>query len=347
MSNGSCTEVAAPRLFLAALTGRAQLLLPGLLLAGAVALAAQLLAGKIGGPAMVYALFLGMVVACLGEVPRCSEGIGYAARSVLRLGVALLGLQLSVATLAALGPATLATIFLLVAFSVGLGLFIGRLLGFEDQLALLAACATSICGASAAMAVAAALPRGEQLHAQKCMIIATIALLSTGAMLAYPLLLHAFGLDPRAAGFVLGASIHDVAQVVSAGYAMSGATGDVATLVKLSRITCLLPMIGLLGFCYRLHPLAEGASRPPLVPGFMLAFGALLALNSLLSLPPLLVQGAASLSRFCLVMAIAALGMQTSLRRMSMLGGRLVALLCVHALLLFCLALMAAHALRL
>ena len=315
--------------------------LPGLILAVIVATAARFSAEQLGGPPTIHALAFGLLLGFLASEPTCRAGLDFAARPLMRFGIALLGLQLSLATLAALGPIALISIVLIVSASILIGFIFGKLLGFETQLALLAACATSICGATAAMAVSAVLPQGTRLHAVKCMIIATIALLSTTAMLAYPVLLRALGMSDSFAGFVLGASIHDVAQVVSAGYSMSDQAGEMATVVKLVRVACLLPLITLLSWWFGTghSDKSESGSKPALLPRFMIGFAALMILNSILVVPHAFTAFASGLSRWCLLIAVAAIGVQTSMRHMIAASGRLVVLLVLQTALLLSLAL--------
>ena len=130
-----------------------------------------------------------------------------------------------------------------VALTIGVSMLAARLLGFQTLFGLLSGGATAICGASAAMALAAALPNHPMKERATLFTVIGVSALSTLAMIAYPMMAQAIGLDPRAAGMFLGATIHDVAQVVGAGYSMSQQTGDVATVVKLMRVAMLLPVI--------------------------------------------------------------------------------------------------------
>jgi uncharacterized integral membrane protein (TIGR00698 family) len=138
-------------------------------------------------------------------------------------------------------------------------------------------------------------------------------------MIAYPMLAQTFGLDARLAGIFLGATIHDVAQVVGAGYSMSAETGDVATFVKLLRVAMLLPVIAIIAVSYRRAEVA-GRARPPLLPGFAVAFAALVILNSFDIIPRAAVALGSDVSRWCLVAAVAALGTKTRLRELASVG---------------------------
>jgi uncharacterized membrane protein YadS len=156
--------------------------------------------------------------------------------------------------------------------------------------------------------------------------VVTVTALSTVAMILYPILVAALGLDHAHAGVFLGGTIHDVAQVVGAGYMISPETGDVATYVKLLRVATLMPVVFVVGLL-----MAENrkgiARRGPLLPFFLLAFAALVVVNSLLPVPPVVTEAATDVSRWCLVAAISALGMKTSFRDLAAVGWRPVGLI--------------------
>ena len=127
---------------------------------------------------------------------------------------------------------------------------------------------------------------------------------------------HTLGLDPRAAGIFLGATIHDVAQVVGAGYSMSQQTGDVATFVKLLRVAMLVPVIVFAVLLSRRQAGEEQGPRPPLLPGFAVGFALLVALNGTGWLPGAVAKTGSDLSRWLLVASIAAIGMKTQLKEL-------------------------------
>ena len=195
-----------------------------------------------------------------------------------------------------------------------------RLLGFQSLFGLLSGGATAICGASAAMALAAALPAHPQKERATLFTVVGISALSTLAMIVYPMIARLFGLDDTHAGVFLGATIHDVAQVVGAGYGMSRETGDVATIVKLMRVAMLLPVIMFAVMIAQARSNAAGGERPPLLPWFAVAFAALVAINSTGWVPSAVVSLGSDLSRWCLIAAIAAIGMKTQLRDLATVG---------------------------
>jgi len=162
-------------------------------------------------------------------------------------------------------------------------------------------------------------------------------------MIVYPMIAQAAGLDPRAAGVFLGATIHDVAQVVGAGYSMSQQTGDVATLVKLMRVAMLLPVIVFAVMLSRRQAGEAGGPRPPLLPGFVIAFALLVAINSTGWLPSFVPKSGSDLSRWCLVAAIAGIGMKTQLKDLVTVGLKPVMLMIGETVFLVLLALALMH----
>ena len=302
---------------------------PGLLVSLVVAIAAQFLSEHYGAPAMLLALLLGMAFHFLADEGRCVQGIDFTARYVVRFGVALLGARISVELLIGLGPGLIALIVLSVVFTIAFGLLGARLLGRGWRLALLTGGSVAICGASAAMAIAAVLPKNEHSERNLIFTVISVAVLSTIAMVTYPILTQVLELDHLATGVFLGGTIHDVAQVVGAGFLVSDETGETATLVKLIRVTMLAPVV--LVFALIIRATGDGRAvegkRPPLVPGFVLGFLALAAVNSFGAIPEALAKSLGDLSRWALLIAIAAVGMKSSLRRILDVGGQAIVLI--------------------
>lgn len=306
---------------------------PGFLVSAVVAAAAQFLSEHYGAPAMLMALLLGIAFHFLAEEGRCVPGIAFTSRTVLRLGVALLGARISVELLMGLGVELIGLVIAGVILTIGVGLIGARLLGRGWRFALLTGGSVAICGASAAMAIAAVLPKNEHSERNLIFTVLGVTVLSTVAMIAYPILTGALGLDHRATGVFLGGTIHDVAQVVGAGFSVSDETGETATLVKLIRVTMLAPVVLVFSLAIRrlvedVTPGATGAAaRPPLVPAFVLAFLALAAVNSLGLVPEILASLLGDLSRWALLISIAAVGMKTSLRTILDVGGQAIVLI--------------------
>jgi len=312
---------------IAAWPARARLLGPGVLACGVVAAAASFLSQHYGAPVMLFALLLGMAMNFLAAEGPCAEGIAFTARQVLRVGVALLGLRITAGDIAALGWPPVLLVVVSVALTIGVSMLAARAMGFQSLFGLLSGGATAICGASAALALAAALPAHPLKERATLFTVVLVSALSTLAMIAYPMVAQAFGLSPRAAGVFLGATIHDVAQVVGAGYGVSKETGDVATFVKLLRVAMLVPVIVFAVALTRTAAGADAGPRPPLLPGFAVAFAALVAANSTGWVPASWSAFGGELSRGCLVAAIAAIGMKTQLRDVAAVGLKPVVLM--------------------
>jgi uncharacterized integral membrane protein (TIGR00698 family) len=299
---------------------RGRLLFPGVLASAVVAAAATFLSQHYGAPVMLFALLLGMAMNFLSGDGPCVPGIEFTARQVLRIGVALLGLRITIGQIAELGWHPVLLVVLSVALTIAVSMLAARLLGFQGIFGLLTGGATAICGASAALALAAALPGHPQKERATLFTVVGVSALSTLAMIVYPMIAQAFGLDARLAGIFLGATIHDVAQVVGAGYSMSQQTGDVATFVKLMRVAMLLPVIVFAVMLTRARGKDAGGSRPPLLPWFAVAFAVLVVVNSTGWLPVALTSLGSDFSRWCLVAAIAAIGMKTQLGELATVG---------------------------
>ncbi len=289
-------------------------LAPGVLVCGLVALAAQFLADHYGAPAMLMALLMGLALHFLVEdETRCAEGVAFGARTLLRVGVACLGARISFELLDGLGASVLALAAVGVVATVGFALAAGHLMGQSRHLAILTGGSVAICGASAAMAIAAVLPRSATSDRDLSFTVFGVTLLSTVAMVAYPILAHALGLEELATALFLGATIHDVAQVVGAGFSVSETTGEIATAVKLIRVALLGPFVFLLALALRSRR-APDAPRQPLLPGFVIAFAVLAALNIAGLVPEAVKTALWLVSKWALLAAIAAVGMRTELR---------------------------------
>jgi uncharacterized integral membrane protein (TIGR00698 family) len=299
--------------------------LPGLFTAAIIALAAGFIADHHGGPQLLYALFFGMAFNFLATDARVAPGIAVASTTVLRVGVALLGARISAEQVRSLGGATLLVLVAAVASTIAIGLLLGRLLGRSKAEGLLTGGAVAICGASAAMAISAVLPRTEENRRMTLLAVVGVTSLSTLAMVVYPSIARLLQLDDIATGIFIGGTIHDVAQVVGAGYLHSVAAGDAATLVKLFRVMMLVPVVMLIAMAMRGR--SDAAARTGLLPAFLVAFILLLAANSFGFVPAAAAEGLAALSRWCLVVAIAALGVKTSLQQFAVLGWRPIALM--------------------
>lgn len=310
---------------------------PGFAVSAVLAIAAQFMSEHYGAPAMLMALLLGIAFHFLAEEGRCVKGIEVSAKLVLRIGVALLGARISVELLIGLGPGLIALIVSGVVLTIVFAFLVGRFFGADWRFSLLTGGAVAICGASAAMAIAAVLPKGEQSERNLIFTVLGVTILSTIAMIAYPVITQAFGLNTLETGVFLGGTIHDVAQVVGAGFSVSQETGETATLVKLIRVTMLAPVVLIFSLVIRTmgeYEKAEGGKRPPLMPGFVIAFLILATINSFGFVPEVIASALSDLSRWALLIAIAAVGMKTSLRKIFNVGGPAIALIVAETIFL-------------
>lgn len=310
---------------------------PGLSTCVLIALAACFVASLHQGPPMLYALLFGIAISQHSAEDRITPGVDLCSRALLRVGIGLLGARITWDQVASLGWPTVSIVVGAVASTLACGWWLARVLKLPWALGVLAGGATAICGASAALAIAAVLPRADEgdtsteRHALIVVVMAT--LLSTIAMVAYPLIARQLELPPAAAGLFIGGSIHDVAQVVVAGYSLSPAAGDVASLVKLLRVSLLVVVVlGVSVACKAASAPIEKRSGATLarlngfVPGFLWLFLLLAALNSvgmLRSVEPVLT----TTSRACLILGAAGLGMKASFPQLTGAGWRPVLLM--------------------
>ena len=313
---------------------RSRRALAGLGVAAAIALVAGFISTRYGGPVLLYALFFGMAFNFLSVRERIRPGIDVAARQVLRVGVALLGARITLEQIMSLGVLPIALVLAGVAATIACGVLLAHVLERSREEGVLTGGAVAICGASAALAISAVLPRTPAMQRMTLFTVVGVTALSTLAMILYPALVGLLGLQGTRAGIFLGATIHDVAQVVAAGYIISPQAGDTATFVKLLRVLLLVPVVALLAWRYHARARDNKAWRPPLLPFFLIAFMVLVVLNSLGILPAVLLAWLPDVSRACLVVAIAALGVKTSFQELASLGWRPVALMLAETLIL-------------
>lgn len=294
---------------------------PGVAVATAVALAASFIAQRYGAPAMLMGLLLGMAFHFLNETPRVGPGLELVAVKALRLGVALLGLRLTVADVASLGWTPVLLVVCAVLATLLFGVVLGRLLGCERQLGVLTGGSVAICGASAAMAISSVLPKGPDTQRQTLFTIIGVTSLSTIAMVLYPIIGDVLQFNDQEMGIFIGATIHDVAQVVGAGYSVSPTTGDLGTFIKLLRVAMLVPVVLVIGIIFR-NKVGAAADREkaPAFPLFLIGFIVLFAINSTGLIPGDLIQPVANLAPALLLVAIAALGIRTSMQEVMTIG---------------------------
>jgi uncharacterized integral membrane protein (TIGR00698 family) len=304
---------------------------PGALTALTIGTAAVFVASRYGGPALVFALLLGMAFNFLRDQARTKPGIEFTAARVLRLGVALLGVRIGAEQMLQIGWLPVVLILAMVPVTILFGSWVARRLGQSEQMGFLTGGAVAICGASAAMAISSLLPASAQRERDTVFTVVGVTTLSTVCMVIYPAILSLFELSDVQSGYIIGASVHDVAQVVGAGYVISDPAGDIATLTKLIRVAMLIPVTLALAFLFSrraAHSDGAGPGRARVkLPGFLIGFVALALATNLRLIPEVVAQTAESGSKWCLIVAIAALGMKTDLRELIELGWKPVLLM--------------------
>lgn len=309
--------------------------LPGLALSALVAIAAVALAPLVARvvpiPAMVIALFIGIALNPLARRPLFQPGIVFCLKTLLRWAVALLGLRVALHEIVALGFATAALVVIAMVVTVAAGFLFARWFNQEAGYGALAGAGTAVCGASATLATSIVVPDYKGKEADVAFVVVAVNALSTVAMVLYPLICAALGFTDQTTGIMLGATIHDVAQVVGAGYAVSDPAGNTAVIVKLFRVFLLLPVVLAIGWFFARRAVAADAAKIPF-PMFALVFVLLCAANSIaLSIPAiapayaLIKAPLVEASTWGLLTAIGALGLGTSLPAIAALGWRHVA----------------------
>jgi uncharacterized integral membrane protein (TIGR00698 family) len=317
---------------------RATNLTPGIALAGVVAMAATFVSTLHGGPQFLYALFFGVAFHYLSQDVKAKPGIDFCSRGVLRLGVGLLGARITAAQIEGLGWSTALIVIAAVVTTLMCGVLLGRKLGLTRAQSVLSGGAVAICGASAALAISAVLPREKEGDRFTLMVVVTVTVLSTLAMVIYPLIAKLLHLSPALAGLFIGGTIHDVAQVVGAGYTLGHEAGDYATIVKLFRVAMLTVVVVVVSSAFKKqreeaqarHAAGRAPAKQALVPWFLWLFVAMVAVNSLDLMSPLVLSGINDASRACLVLAISALGIKTSFAQLARAGWRPFVLLAVE-----------------
>ncbi len=293
---------------------------PGMLTCLTLGLAATFIAEHYGGPVMLYALLFGMAFNFLSEEGKCLPGVHLTSQTVLRIGVALLGVRITVDQVMELGLWPVLMVIGAVVSTILVGWGLARMLGLGRDHGLLSGGAVAICGASAAMALSLVLPKDDESEQRTILTVVGVTTLSTLAMVLYPAIVSFLSMDNFTAGIFLGGTIHDVAQVVGAGFMISPETGDVSTLIKLMRVAMLVPVVFLFTIFFSHGVREAGEAKTPLLPAFLVSFVALVIINSLGIIPEAAVEVLIDLSRWCLVSAIAALGIKTSLKSLAVVG---------------------------
>jgi len=309
-------------------------IIPGLLVCLLIAMSTSFLSENYGGPQLLYALLIGLSFHFLYLNETVKPGIDFSASTLLRLGVAFLGIRITFADIGAIGLNTGWMVMFAVAATVALGYILARVLKLSPNFGLIAGGSVGICGASAALALASVLPKTKENEQFTLLVVVGVTVLSTIAMVTYPFLLQMMDIGALSAGIFLGATIHDVAQVVAAGMLFGPEAGDVATVVKLFRVALLLPVVLFVSLFFGTQTSTAkfGWESFRLIPTFLLGFMALSIVASMQILPSSLTLQISGLSRWMLVIAIAAAGLKTNFQELAKLGWQPVLMLVVETI---------------
>ncbi|BBD38375.1 membrane protein [Aminobacter sp. Y103A] len=301
-------------------------LLPGLLLAAgiaALAFALRHLPGLGSFSPMIIAIVLGIAFHNLAGTPdQAKPGVAFSMRKVLRFAIILLGLQLTASQVAEVGITGVAIIAATLVATFTFTVWLGRLIGVEQKLAELIAAGTSICGASAVIATNTVTKASDEDVAYA---VACVTVFGSIAMFGYPLLPGLLQLGPHAYGLWAGASIHEIAQVVAAAFQDGQQAGEFGTVAKLTRVLMLAPVVITLSLAARQRARSsratQGGTTAPM-PWFVLGFIAMVGVNSLVDIPAVAKTWIVALTTFLLTMALAAMGLETDIRKLRAKGLR-------------------------
>jgi uncharacterized integral membrane protein (TIGR00698 family) len=313
-------------------------LLPGIVLTAVIAAASfalRALPGVALFSPMILAIALGMLLHnAVGTPRRAVAGVKFVMRRILRFAIVLLGLQLTFIQVAEVGLAGVAVIIATLTSTFVFTKWLGARLGVDRRLAELIAAGTSVCGASA---VIAANTVTEAHDEDVAYAVACVTVFGSVAMFAYPLLAGAWAMPGKAFGLWAGSSIHEIAQVVAAAYQRGQAAGDFATIAKLTRVMMLAPLVFALGLIRRRGRPGRRGKTP--LPWFVLGFIALIGLGSLIAIPPAVKLPVATATTFMLSMALAAMGLETDIRKLKAKGLKPLMLGLIAFLFVACLSL--------
>ena len=306
-----------------------QLLRPGLLLCLGAAVTAWLfnrLAPTVSP--LIIALVLGIALANTGLVSlRMKPGTDFAAKTLLRAGIVLLGLQISLNDVLELGIPVLLVMISVVAGGIAGTLFIGSRLGVPPQLRLLIACGFSICGAAAVAGISGALRRDEDGESDTVTAVGLVVLFGSLMIPIIPLLSRWLNLDTHAAALWAGGVIHEVAQVVAVGGRLGGGALGVAIMAKLTRVLLLAPVVIIFSISQHRaarhnYPKQSRSKLPPPIPLFVAGFVCLVVLRTFLDLPAAALSITQVLQTGLLTSAMFALGTGVRFRNLFALGPR-------------------------
>lgn len=294
-------------------------ILPGVSLTAGLAFLAILMRSYLGlnfFSSLTWAILLGMLVRnTVGVAQVYQPGITFSLKRILKLGIILLGMQLSLTQAISIGSTGLFVAVTSVCSTFFFTCWLGQRLKVSKKLTQLIAGGTSICGAAAVVAVSTAIDSSDEDTAYA---VALVTVFGAASMLIYPLLPALLNLTPQAYGLWCGASIHEVVQAIAAAFETDLLSGEVATIAKLSRVILLAPITLLLSLSSIDRAIQKPSKLP--IPWFVLGFIGLILVNSLNFIPETLRIAIIDINQFLLTAALAAMGLETNIKCMKQLG---------------------------
>ncbi|ANG64450.1 hypothetical protein A8C75_19545 [Marinobacterium aestuarii] len=282
-----------------------------------IAIAATALAqtesfSAIGLSALPLAILMGITygnVAKPASSGRDAAVLAFSQQKLLRLGIILFGFNLSFQQIAAVGYQAILLDMIVITVVLSMGIFVGiRLFGLPREIAILTSVGSAVCGAAAIMATEPVIRAKEQ---DVTVAVATVVLFGTLAMFSYPVIYSFVGMESSLFGIYIGSTVHEVAQAVAAGQSIGGEAMQNAVVAKLIRVMLLAPVVIVLGSLYFQRAAGSSERRPVPIPWFVFGFIATAALNSVLTLPTIVLEALQLASQLSLAIAMAALGIKT------------------------------------
>ena len=281
--------------------------------------------------AAVIAMFIGMILnSFLKETALFTSGCKFTSKKVLKFAIILLGLSLNITTILQVGKLSLTVMIFTLLTCFGGGYFIGKALGLNWKLSNLISAGTGICGGSAIAAIA---PTIDAEDTDIAYAMSATFLFDMAMIILFPIMGRALGMTDQAFGIWAGTAVNDTSSVVATGYAFSEGAGDFATMVKLTRTLAIIPTVITFAFVQlrlkRKEAVANNQTQGALkadfsivkiFPWFILGFLAMSIVTSLISIPAAVVSGTKTTSKFLMVCALAAIGVNTSFKDMKKSG---------------------------
>ena len=295
--------------------------MPGIIVAILIAIAAKFLANNYQVPSMLMAILIGMSLNFLSEEGKCVEGLNFSSKNILYLGIILIGTRIDFENILSINQNVIFLVLFGVILTILFSILILKIFGFQYRFGILIGGAIAICGASAAMAISSVLPKDNKSNERLTFVVLGVTIISTFCMIFYPIISNFLNMDEKSSGIFFGATIHDVAQVVGAGFTVSDITGETATLIKLFRVTLLFPVVLCISLMsYKFKLINDVERKTPLVPYFIIMFICVVVINSFNLIPNNIKFISNELSSWFLLIAIAAVGTKTRLQNLKIIG---------------------------